>query len=146
MKIVQLIPSILKSSVPNVRKLKNCIYLVNRIINFRHKSWYQNLCLLVSLDFYLVKKCFCLISEVFVLNINHIIHLQKAYIFLIFTFTLSPIYFPSELKLFVDCCTTSYDRTITAVMQWASSQSGLPSTVMLVFTLVYLNTMISCHV
>jgi len=44
-------------------------------------------------------------------------------------------------------CTTSYDRTITAVMQWgASSQSGLPSTVMLVLTLVYLNTVIKSYV
>jgi len=40
-----------------------------------------------------------LISEVYVLNINHIIHLHTASIFLNFTFSLSPIFFPNELKL-----------------------------------------------
>jgi len=42
-------------------KIRKCIYLVDRIIHFRHKSWYQNLCLLKvrsSLDLYLVKGCF----------------------------------------------------------------------------------------
>jgi len=78
-----------------------------KIKKFYISSWYQNLCLLKvwsSLDSYLVKRRFWLISEVFVLNINHIIHLHKASIFLICSFTLSPIFFPNEIK----CLKSSY--------------------------------------
>jgi len=51
---------------------------VGHIIHFRHKSCNKKFCLLKvqsSLHFYLAQRCFCLISEDFVLNINHIINL-----------------------------------------------------------------------
>jgi len=45
-KIVHLNPRILNNSrVPNVRKLRNFIYLVERITHFLYKSKYQKFCL-----------------------------------------------------------------------------------------------------